>query len=156
MYALIPLTVLDVALCWWVFSSLVQTTRTLRIRKNVIKLTLYRHFTNTLIFTVIGEYPLDTRIYPSEIWEIVFSVWGEFTHVSFPIIWLELTPKFSQYEVNLLLNKNQILPNPNVGHSNKGLTTCETLPQGQDFNKYPGVINWFALLLYLLRSSNKR
>ena len=55
MYALIPLTVLDVSLCWWVFSSLVQTTRTLRIRKNVIKLTLYRHFTNTLIFTVIGR-----------------------------------------------------------------------------------------------------
>jgi hypothetical protein len=55
MYALIPLTVLDVSLCWWVFSSLVQTTRTLRIRKNVIKLTLYRHFTNTLIFTVIAS-----------------------------------------------------------------------------------------------------
>lgn len=54
-YALIPVTLLDVALCWWVFTSLVQTTRTLRIRKNVVKLTLYHHFTNTLIFTVIAS-----------------------------------------------------------------------------------------------------
>jgi len=54
-YAMIPVTVIDVALCWWVFTSLVQTTRTLRIRKNLIKLTLYRHFTNALIFTVIAS-----------------------------------------------------------------------------------------------------
>lgn len=29
--------------------------RTLRVRRNIPKLTLYRHFTNTLIFCVIGE-----------------------------------------------------------------------------------------------------
>jgi len=55
MFALVPLTVLDVSICWWIFTSLVQTTRTLRIRKNIIKLTLYRHFTNTLIFTVLAS-----------------------------------------------------------------------------------------------------
>ena len=36
--------------------SLVQTTRTLRIRRNVVKLSLYRHFTNTLIFAVLGKF----------------------------------------------------------------------------------------------------
>ena len=56
MFALVPLTLLDVCLCWWVFTSLLQTTRTLRIRKNVIKLSLYHHFTNTLIFTVVGTF----------------------------------------------------------------------------------------------------
>ena len=35
--------------------SLVQTTRTLKIRRNVVKLSLYRHFTNTLIFAVLGK-----------------------------------------------------------------------------------------------------
>ncbi|XP_057304106.1 transmembrane protein 87A-like [Hydractinia symbiolongicarpus] len=55
LYALVPLTALDVALCWWVFTALVQTTRTLRIRKNIVKLTLYRHFTNTLIFSVVAS-----------------------------------------------------------------------------------------------------
>ena len=35
--------------------SLLQTMRTLRIRKNLVKLSLYRHFTNILIVSVIGE-----------------------------------------------------------------------------------------------------
>lgn len=72
--ASIPLAVLDSAICWWIFTSLVQTTRTLRLRRlvlycsiyiilvlltgylnlrNTVKLALYRHFTNTLIFAVI-------------------------------------------------------------------------------------------------------
>lgn len=51
----IPLAVLDSAICWWIFTSLVQTTRTLRLRRNTVKLQLYRHFTNTLIFAVIAS-----------------------------------------------------------------------------------------------------
>lgn len=39
----------------YIFSSLIQTTRTLRLRRNVVKLSLYRHFTNTLIFAVLGK-----------------------------------------------------------------------------------------------------
>jgi hypothetical protein len=51
----IPLAVLDAAICWWIFTGLVQTTRTLRLRRNVVKLSMYRHFTNTLIFAVLGK-----------------------------------------------------------------------------------------------------
>ncbi|CAH2076956.1 unnamed protein product, partial [Iphiclides podalirius] len=50
-----PLSLLDSAICWWVFVSLAHTTRTLRLRRNTIKLSLYRHFTNTLIFAVISS-----------------------------------------------------------------------------------------------------
>lgn len=53
--ASIPLAILDSAICWWIFTSLVNTTRTLRLRRNTVKLTLYRHFTNTLIFAVIAS-----------------------------------------------------------------------------------------------------
>lgn len=53
--AAVPLAVLDSAICWWIFSALVNTTRTLRLRRNEVKLTLYRHFTNTLIFAVIAS-----------------------------------------------------------------------------------------------------
>ncbi|XP_054741674.1 transmembrane protein 87A [Anastrepha obliqua] len=53
--AAIPLAVLDTGICWWIFTSLVQTTRTLRLRRNMVKLSLYRHFTNTLIFSVIAS-----------------------------------------------------------------------------------------------------
>lgn len=31
--ASIPLAVLDTGICWWIFTSLVQTTRTLRLRR---------------------------------------------------------------------------------------------------------------------------
>ncbi|XP_035218503.1 transmembrane protein 87A-like [Stegodyphus dumicola] len=51
----IPLAVTDSAICWWIFSSLVQTIRTLRLRRNIVKLQLYRHFTNTLLLSVIGS-----------------------------------------------------------------------------------------------------
>merc|ERR1712156_231906 len=55
MLAGIPLAVIDSSICWWVFSALVQTTRTLRLRRNLVKLSLYRHFTNTLIFAVMAS-----------------------------------------------------------------------------------------------------
>ncbi|CAH0388076.1 unnamed protein product [Bemisia tabaci] len=54
-FASIPLAILDSSICWWIFTSLVQTTRVLRLRRNVVKLTLYRHFTNTLIFAVVAS-----------------------------------------------------------------------------------------------------
>ncbi|KAL3226311.1 hypothetical protein MRX96_025211 [Rhipicephalus microplus] len=43
-----------------------RTTRTLRLRRNVIKLSLYRHFTNTLVFAVLAS--------------VVFMVWVTFDH----------------------------------------------------------------------------
>ncbi|XP_037320307.2 transmembrane protein 87A-like isoform X2 [Pungitius pungitius] len=48
-----PLAALDSTLCWWIFVSLAQTMKLLRLRRNAVKLSLYRHFTNTLIFAVI-------------------------------------------------------------------------------------------------------
>ncbi|XP_056291200.1 transmembrane protein 87A [Pseudoliparis swirei] len=51
----IPLALLDSSLCWWIFVSLAQTIKTLKLRKNPVKLSLYRHFTNTLVFAVIAS-----------------------------------------------------------------------------------------------------
>ncbi|XP_071159236.1 transmembrane protein 87A-like [Mytilus edulis] len=62
----IPLAVVDAVICWWIFSSLVQTTRTLRLRRNVVKLSLYRHFTNLLIFAVLSS--------------VIFMLWSLVTH----------------------------------------------------------------------------
>ncbi|KAM7432856.1 Transmembrane protein 87A [Porites harrisoni] len=64
--ASIPLAVLDASICWWIFMSLVQTTRTLRIRRNLVKLSLYRHFTNTLIFAVLAS--------------VAYMIWSIKTH----------------------------------------------------------------------------
>ncbi|KAG8449630.1 hypothetical protein GDO86_016318 [Hymenochirus boettgeri] len=59
--AFIPLAFLDTALCWWIFISLTQTMKLLRLRRNVVKLSMYRHFTNTLILAVVAS--------------IVFIIW---------------------------------------------------------------------------------
>ncbi|KAM6956819.1 transmembrane protein 87A [Aplochiton taeniatus] len=57
----IPLALLDSSLCWWIFVSLAQTIKTLKLRRNPVKLSLYRHFTNTLIFAILAS--------------IIFMVW---------------------------------------------------------------------------------
>ncbi|KAM5253553.1 transmembrane protein 87B isoform 2-T2 [Hipposideros larvatus] len=59
--ASLPLSLLDSGLCWWIFISLAQTMKTLRLRKNTVKFSLYRHFTSTLIFAVLAS--------------VVFMVW---------------------------------------------------------------------------------
>uniref|UniRef100_A0AAY4E1L3 Transmembrane protein 87B n=1 Tax=Denticeps clupeoides TaxID=299321 RepID=A0AAY4E1L3_9TELE len=52
----IPLALLDSSLCWWIsFCDLAQTIKTLKLRRNPVKLSLYRHFTNTLIFAIIAS-----------------------------------------------------------------------------------------------------
>ncbi|XP_042880918.1 transmembrane protein 87A-like [Penaeus japonicus] len=60
--ASLPLSLLESAICLWIFTGLVQTTRILRLRRNLVKLSLYRHFTNTLAFAVIAS--------------VIFMVWS--------------------------------------------------------------------------------
>lgn len=61
----------------YIFISLSQTTRLLKLRRNVVKLSLYQHFTNTLIFSVVGEQPLElTSSGPGRSPEQAFS-WEE-------------------------------------------------------------------------------
>lgn len=55
------LFILDAAIMWWIFMGLVNTRRTLRLRNNTVKLSIYNHFMYTLIFTVIAS--------------LVFTVW---------------------------------------------------------------------------------
>lgn len=52
---LIVLAVIDSCAIWFIFVSLAQTIKTLKLRRNPVKLSLYRHFTNTLIFAVIAS-----------------------------------------------------------------------------------------------------
>ncbi|XP_078254924.1 transmembrane protein 87B [Rhinoraja longicauda] len=51
----IVLAVIDSFFVWFIFVSLAQTIKMLKLRKNTVKLSLYRHFTNTLIFAIIAS-----------------------------------------------------------------------------------------------------
>ena len=49
----IPLAIIDSMICYWIFISLLQTMKLLRLRRNTTKLALYRHFANTVVFCVL-------------------------------------------------------------------------------------------------------
>ncbi|OCT66379.1 transmembrane protein 87A isoform X1 [Xenopus laevis] len=57
----LSLSLIDACIIFWIFISLTQTMKLLRLRRNVVKLSLYRHFTNTLILAVVAS--------------IIFIVW---------------------------------------------------------------------------------
>ena len=64
--AAIPLSITESIICWWVFTSLMTTLKNLKLRRNIVKLTVYRHFFNTLIFCVIAA--------------IIFMLWSIRVH----------------------------------------------------------------------------
>lgn len=65
--AKIPLAFFEVLIAWWIFSSLVNTMRILKLRKNEIKLKLYHHFTNVLgVATIIS---------------IIYILWSTYMHI---------------------------------------------------------------------------
>ncbi|XP_059390285.1 transmembrane protein 87A-like isoform X2 [Carassius carassius] len=51
----IVMALIDSCIVCHIFISLAQTMKLLQLRRNVVKLSLYRHFTNTLIFAVIAS-----------------------------------------------------------------------------------------------------
>ncbi|CAM9890759.1 unnamed protein product [Lampetra fluviatilis] len=60
LYSDIALAFIDSCVIYWIsffhiFISLYQTMKMLMLRRNVVKLSLYRHFTNTLIFAIIAS-----------------------------------------------------------------------------------------------------
>nr|XP_008516813.1 PREDICTED: transmembrane protein 87A isoform X3 [Equus przewalskii] len=74
----VALSAIDACIILWIFISLTQTMKLLKLRRNIVKLSLYRHFTNTLILAVAAS--------------IVFIIW---TTMKFRIVtcqsdWREL------------------------------------------------------------------
>lgn len=51
----IPLATLDSMIVWWIFTSLLQTTNTLKLRRNLVKHKLYRDFTLVLTLAVFAS-----------------------------------------------------------------------------------------------------
>jgi len=68
----IPLAIVDATIYYWIFTGLVKTTRTLRVRKNLVKLNVYRHFTNTVLFAIIAS--------------ILFMIWSLKSHFLVPCV----------------------------------------------------------------------
>ncbi|CAF1058358.1 unnamed protein product [Rotaria sp. Silwood1] len=90
----IPLAVVDALIYYWIFTGLVATTRTLRLRKNIVKLNVYRHFTNTLIFAIVASLLFMIWSLKSHIFTTCVTDWKEFWvddafwHILFSLILL--------------------------------------------------------------------
>eukprot|EP00128_Syssomonas_multiformis_P008856 Colp12_sorted_trinity150504_noHs@11885 len=52
---MLPLSLLDAVIVWWVFISLSKTMNTLRLRKQVVKLSMYQYFMYTLLFCIVAS-----------------------------------------------------------------------------------------------------
>ncbi|XP_059117375.1 transmembrane protein 87B isoform X3 [Peromyscus eremicus] len=107
----IILAVIDSIFVWFIFISLAQTMKTLRLRKNTVKFSLYRHFTNTLIFAVLAS--------------IVFMVW---TTKTFRIAkcqsdWMELwvDDAFWSFLFSLILIVIMFLWRPSANNQRKAV-----------------------------------
>ncbi|CAF0827553.1 unnamed protein product [Rotaria sordida] len=90
----IPLAVIDALIYYWIFTSLITTTRTLRLRKNLLKLNVYRHFTNTVLFAIIASILFIIWSLKSHFFTTCITNWREFWvddafwHILFSIILL--------------------------------------------------------------------
>lgn len=88
--AAVPLALIDSLICYWIFTSLIQTIRALRLRRNLVKLQFYVHFKNILIFGVTLS--IAFMIYSIKIHKETECAWKDlwidvsFWHVLFSIL----------------------------------------------------------------------
>lgn len=74
----IPLAVIDATIYYWIFTGLVATARTLTLRKNIVKLNVYRHFTNTMIFAIAASLLFMIWSLKSHVFTMCITDWKEF------------------------------------------------------------------------------
>ena len=74
----LPLAVIDATIYYWIFTGLVATTRTLRLKNNVVKLNVYRHFTNTIIFAIVASSLFMVWSLKSHFFTVCVTNWREF------------------------------------------------------------------------------
>ncbi|CEF70880.1 Transmembrane receptor, eukaryota family-containing protein [Strongyloides ratti] len=66
-FATLPLVFFEVIIFWWIFTSLTNTIRALKIRNNDVKLRLYSNFANILGISIIAS--------------VIFMIWFLVNHV---------------------------------------------------------------------------
>ncbi|CAF0996183.1 unnamed protein product [Rotaria sordida] len=74
----IPLAIADIIIYYWIFTGLVETTRILYLKKNIIQLNVYQHFTHTIIFAIIGSVLFMIWSLKSYVFTTCITNWREF------------------------------------------------------------------------------
>jgi cbb3-type cytochrome oxidase subunit 3 len=143
--AAVPLALIDSLICYWIFTSLIQTIRALRLRRNSVKLQFYVHFKNVLIFGVTMS--ITFMIYSIKIHKDPECAWKDlwidvsFWHVLFSILLTVIaflwrpTKNNQQYAFAPLLNENDDDDEEEVHFS---ADTHETLSKVRSSSKAAG------------------
>uniref|UniRef100_A0A0K0D7G3 Transmembrane protein 87B n=1 Tax=Angiostrongylus cantonensis TaxID=6313 RepID=A0A0K0D7G3_ANGCA len=131
-FAALPLVITEIVIFYWIFTSLVSTMRTLKLRRNEIKLTVYRHFMNTLVFAVIAS--------------VIFMLWSLVYHI-FPTClkdWKELWVDTAFWHVLFcfILVVIVILWRPSVNNQRYAFTPL--LDDSEDENDQDEIFNVFS------------
>ncbi|XP_053358465.1 transmembrane protein 87A isoform X1 [Clarias gariepinus] len=108
----IVLTLFDTCIIWFIFVSLAQTIKMLKLRRNPVKLSLYRHFTNTLVFAVIAS--------------VIFMIWTtkKFRLADCQADWMELwvDDAFWRFLFSVILLVIMFLWRPSANNQRQALT----------------------------------
>jgi hypothetical protein len=87
LFLVFPVAVFDTIFYWWIFLSLLRTIQQLTVRKQTIKLGMYKTFFGTLIVSgivssimIIAQLFVSITTNPDEIWRSLW-VWSAFWHV---------------------------------------------------------------------------
>ncbi|CAI9097177.1 OLC1v1033543C4 [Oldenlandia corymbosa var. corymbosa] len=93
LYLVLPVAFLDACFILWIFSSLSKTLEKLQMRKNILKLELYRRFTNYLaVFVLLSIAWVGYELYfkasdpLSELWQIAWIIPAFWTLLGFLLL----------------------------------------------------------------------
>lgn len=74
----LPLALIDAMIYYWIFTGLVSTTRQLRSKRNVVKLSVYQNFTTTLLVAIVISLLFMIWSLKSRFFTTCLSNWNEF------------------------------------------------------------------------------
>jgi hypothetical protein len=87
-----PVAMLDTAFYWWIFLSLLKTIQQLIVRRQPIKLSMYRYFLGTLGFSglvssviIVVQVIINVSYDQDQLWRSIW-VWNAFWHTLYFII----------------------------------------------------------------------
>lgn len=131
-FAALPLVLTEMIIFYWIFTSLAATIRMLRLKRNDVKLNVYRHFANTLAFSVLAS--------------VIFMLWSMLYHI-FPtcrVDWKELWVDTAFWHVLFcfILIVIMILWRPSQNNQRYAFTPL--LDDSEDENDQDEIFNAFA------------
>lgn len=74
----IPLALIDAVFYYWMFTSLVTTVQQLRMKRNIVKLNVYRQVTNVLLLAIITSVIFMLWSLKSQYFTSCVTNWREF------------------------------------------------------------------------------